>query len=153
MFNLLRCTRIIYLYYKRDDHFIPSWLLTNSTCIATCRSATGEAWHEIMLACLGEKKCDPDSGNTGKECGSVFAYTYFVSFIFLCSFLVRNHLPIWIIFLFFNLNQKINFLSFAWSFFIDLIFHPPRCSISLWPSSWTILSTWPETRLSWARTI
>ncbi|XP_015229541.1 PREDICTED: voltage-dependent P/Q-type calcium channel subunit alpha-1A-like isoform X17 [Cyprinodon variegatus] len=54
------------------------------------RSATGEAWHEIMLACLGEKKCDPDSGNTGKECGSVFAYTYFVSFIFLCSFLMLN---------------------------------------------------------------
>ncbi|MEQ2294191.1 Voltage-dependent P/Q-type calcium channel subunit alpha-1A [Ameca splendens] len=54
------------------------------------RSATGEAWHEIMLACLGEKKCDPDSGNTGKECGSTFAYTYFVSFIFLCSFLMLN---------------------------------------------------------------
>uniref|UniRef100_A0A3B3X7Y3 Voltage-dependent P/Q-type calcium channel subunit alpha-1A n=1 Tax=Poecilia mexicana TaxID=48701 RepID=A0A3B3X7Y3_9TELE len=54
------------------------------------RSATGEAWHEIMLACLGEKKCDPESGNTGKECGSTFAYTYFVSFIFLCSFLMLN---------------------------------------------------------------
>lgn len=67
-----------------------SWLLT-LVCIFSCRSATGEAWHDIMLSCLGEKKCDPDSGNTGKECGSVFAYTYFVSFIFLCSFLVRNH--------------------------------------------------------------
>uniref|UniRef100_A0A8C6KJX9 Voltage-dependent P/Q-type calcium channel subunit alpha-1A n=1 Tax=Nothobranchius furzeri TaxID=105023 RepID=A0A8C6KJX9_NOTFU len=54
------------------------------------RSATGEAWHDIMLSCLGEKKCDPDSGNTGKECGSTFAYTYFVSFIFLCSFLMLN---------------------------------------------------------------
>uniref|UniRef100_A0A3B3CKV4 Voltage-dependent P/Q-type calcium channel subunit alpha-1A n=1 Tax=Oryzias melastigma TaxID=30732 RepID=A0A3B3CKV4_ORYME len=55
------------------------------------RSATGEAWHEIMLACLGEQKCDPDSGNEGKkECGSTFAYTYFVSFIFLCSFLMLN---------------------------------------------------------------
>uniref|UniRef100_A0A8C7ZFY1 Voltage-dependent P/Q-type calcium channel subunit alpha-1A n=1 Tax=Oryzias sinensis TaxID=183150 RepID=A0A8C7ZFY1_9TELE len=55
------------------------------------RSATGEAWHEIMLACLGEQKCDPESGNEGKkECGSTFAYTYFVSFIFLCSFLMLN---------------------------------------------------------------
>lgn len=54
------------------------------------RSATGEAWHDIMLACLGGKECDPASGNTEPECGSTFAYTYFVSFIFLCSFLVRT---------------------------------------------------------------
>lgn len=53
------------------------------------RSATGEAWHEIMLACLGNKECDPLSGNTDPECGSQFAYLYFVSFIFFCSFLVR----------------------------------------------------------------
>ncbi|AWP05166.1 putative voltage-dependent P/Q-type calcium channel subunit alpha-1A [Scophthalmus maximus] len=54
------------------------------------RSATGEAWHDIMLACLGSKECDPASGNTEHECGSTFAYTYFVSFIFLCSFLMLN---------------------------------------------------------------
>ncbi|KAK9540887.1 hypothetical protein VZT92_003308 [Zoarces viviparus] len=54
------------------------------------RSATGEAWHDIMLACLGSKECDPASGNTEPECGSTFAYTYFVSFIFLCSFLMLN---------------------------------------------------------------
>ncbi|KAL1253195.1 hypothetical protein QQF64_017888, partial [Cirrhinus molitorella] len=54
------------------------------------RSATGEAWHEIMLSCLGERPCDGDSGYTGKECGSDFAYFYFVSFIFLCSFLMLN---------------------------------------------------------------
>uniref|UniRef100_A0A8C5DAL2 Voltage-dependent P/Q-type calcium channel subunit alpha-1A n=1 Tax=Gouania willdenowi TaxID=441366 RepID=A0A8C5DAL2_GOUWI len=54
------------------------------------RSATGEAWHEIMLSCLGGQDCDPDSGNTEPECGSTFAYTYFVSFIFLCSFLMLN---------------------------------------------------------------
>ncbi|TNN22433.1 Voltage-dependent P/Q-type calcium channel subunit alpha-1A [Liparis tanakae] len=53
-------------------------------------SATGEAWHDIMLACLGGKECDRDSGNTEPECGSTFAYTYFVSFIFLCSFLMLN---------------------------------------------------------------
>ncbi|XP_056111121.1 voltage-dependent P/Q-type calcium channel subunit alpha-1A isoform X8 [Rhinichthys klamathensis goyatoka] len=54
------------------------------------RSATGEAWHEIMLSCLGKKKCDRLSGNTEAECGSEFAYLYFVSFIFLCSFLMLN---------------------------------------------------------------
>ncbi|XP_072517638.1 voltage-dependent N-type calcium channel subunit alpha-1B isoform X2 [Salminus brasiliensis] len=54
------------------------------------RSATGEAWHEIMLSCLSDKMCDQLSGTTGKECGSDFAYFYFVSFIFLCSFLMLN---------------------------------------------------------------
>ncbi|XP_023813404.1 voltage-dependent P/Q-type calcium channel subunit alpha-1A isoform X10 [Oryzias latipes] len=54
------------------------------------RSATGEAWHEIMLACLGGKECDPLSTNTGPECGSQVAYLYFVSFIFFCSFLMLN---------------------------------------------------------------
>uniref|UniRef100_A0A671NZQ8 Voltage-dependent P/Q-type calcium channel subunit alpha-1A n=1 Tax=Sinocyclocheilus anshuiensis TaxID=1608454 RepID=A0A671NZQ8_9TELE len=54
------------------------------------RSATGEAWHDIMLSCLGKKVCDPLSGNVEAECGSEFAYLYFVSFIFLCSFLMLN---------------------------------------------------------------
>ncbi|XP_016099824.1 voltage-dependent N-type calcium channel subunit alpha-1B-like, partial [Sinocyclocheilus grahami] len=54
------------------------------------RSATGEAWHEIMLSCLSERTCDANSGIHGKECGSDFAYFYFVSFIFLCSFLMLN---------------------------------------------------------------
>ncbi|XP_045922259.1 voltage-dependent N-type calcium channel subunit alpha-1B isoform X3 [Micropterus dolomieu] len=54
------------------------------------RSATGEAWHEIMLACLSNRPCDKLSGTAGKECGSDFAYFYFVSFIFLCSFLMLN---------------------------------------------------------------
>ncbi|XP_059385642.1 voltage-dependent P/Q-type calcium channel subunit alpha-1A-like isoform X3 [Carassius carassius] len=54
------------------------------------RSATGEAWHEIMLACLGGMECDENSGNDGPDCGSNFAYAYFVSFIFLCSFLMLN---------------------------------------------------------------
>ncbi|KAG5832569.1 hypothetical protein ANANG_G00292520 [Anguilla anguilla] len=54
------------------------------------RSATGEAWHDIMLSCLGGKDCDPRSGIKEPECGSEFAYLYFVSFIFLCSFLMLN---------------------------------------------------------------
>uniref|UniRef100_A0A3Q3WH13 Voltage-dependent calcium channel alpha-1 subunit IQ domain-containing protein n=1 Tax=Mola mola TaxID=94237 RepID=A0A3Q3WH13_MOLML len=54
------------------------------------RSATGEAWHEIMLSCLSHRACDKQSGSHGRECGSDFAYFYFVSFIFLCSFLMLN---------------------------------------------------------------
>ncbi|XP_078075293.1 putative voltage-dependent R-type calcium channel subunit alpha-1E [Mustelus asterias] len=51
------------------------------------RSATGESWQEIMLACLSEKRCE---GSSEKRCGTDFAYFYFVSFIFLCSFLMLN---------------------------------------------------------------
>lgn len=54
------------------------------------RSATGEAWHEIMLSCLSHRVCDEISGSHEKDCGSDFAYFYFVSFIFLCSFLVST---------------------------------------------------------------
>nr|XP_043882709.1 calcium channel, voltage-dependent, N type, alpha 1B subunit, a isoform X4 [Solea senegalensis] len=54
------------------------------------RSATGEAWQEIMLSCLSHQECDERSGSRERECGSDFAYFYFVSFIFLCSFLMLN---------------------------------------------------------------
>uniref|UniRef100_A0A803TGK4 Voltage-dependent R-type calcium channel subunit alpha n=2 Tax=Anolis carolinensis TaxID=28377 RepID=A0A803TGK4_ANOCA len=59
------------------------------------RSATGEAWQEIMLSCLGGKGCESDttatSGQNGSEqCGTDLAYVYFVSFIFFCSFLMLN---------------------------------------------------------------
>nr|CAD7439410.1 unnamed protein product [Timema bartmani] len=63
------------------------------------RCATGEAWPNIMLACVAGRPCDPMAGKcstngtfTGKceECGSSLAYAYFVSFIFFCSFLVSG---------------------------------------------------------------
>jgi len=55
------------------------------------RCATGEAWQAIMLACIQGKECDPRSNKKGKpDCGSVWAYAYFVSFIFFCSFLMLN---------------------------------------------------------------
>ena len=45
-----------------------------------------------MLSCMGGKKCDEASDPEAKEdkytCGFDFAVAYFVSFIFLCSFLV-----------------------------------------------------------------
>uniref|UniRef100_A0A8D2J6P1 Voltage-dependent R-type calcium channel subunit alpha n=1 Tax=Varanus komodoensis TaxID=61221 RepID=A0A8D2J6P1_VARKO len=59
------------------------------------RSATGEAWQEIMLSCLEGKGCERDttatSGqNVNERCGTDLAYVYFVSFIFFCSFLMLN---------------------------------------------------------------
>ncbi|XP_075405126.1 voltage-dependent L-type calcium channel subunit alpha-1D isoform X1 [Tenrec ecaudatus] len=57
------------------------------------RCATGEAWQEIMLACLPGKLCDPESDyDPGEEytCGSNFAIVYFISFYMLCAFLIIN---------------------------------------------------------------
>ena len=69
--------------------FLPgqSWAFPPGlTLCPPLRSATGEAWHEIMLSCLSSRACDELANAT--ECGSDFAYFYFVSLIFLCSFLV-----------------------------------------------------------------
>lgn len=63
------------------------------------RSATGEAWQDIMLDCSNrdEVKCDfaSDLGRdketglpTDATCGSSMAFPYFISFYVLCSFLV-----------------------------------------------------------------
>ncbi|XP_059912927.1 voltage-dependent L-type calcium channel subunit alpha-1D isoform X2 [Gadus macrocephalus] len=52
------------------------------------RCATGEAWQEIMLACMPSENCDSESGE--KSCGSGFAIIYFISFYMLCAFLIIN---------------------------------------------------------------
>ncbi|XP_014884223.1 calcium channel, voltage-dependent, L type, alpha 1D subunit, a isoform X8 [Poecilia latipinna] len=57
------------------------------------RCATGEAWQDIMLACMPGKLCDPESDyNPGEEmtCGSGFAIIYFITFYMLCAFLIIN---------------------------------------------------------------
>nr|XP_042895043.1 muscle calcium channel subunit alpha-1 [Parasteatoda tepidariorum] len=57
------------------------------------RSATGEGWQEIMLACLNKPttKCDSRADlSSGDVCGSEVALPYFISFYILCSFLVIN---------------------------------------------------------------
>ncbi|KAM6979676.1 calcium channel, voltage-dependent, L type, alpha 1S subunit, a, partial [Aplochiton taeniatus] len=57
------------------------------------RCATGEAWQEVMLACMYGKKCDPKSDYLpGEEytCGAGFAIIYFMSFYMLCAFLIIN---------------------------------------------------------------
>ncbi|KAL4226359.1 Voltage-dependent calcium channel type D subunit alpha-1 [Mactra antiquata] len=58
------------------------------------RSATGEAWQEIMLACIYDKdsvKCDRLAENKDSDsCGNNFAFIYFISFYIICSFLIIN---------------------------------------------------------------
>ncbi|KAF8773096.1 Voltage-dependent calcium channel type A like protein [Argiope bruennichi] len=54
------------------------------------RCATGEAWQAIMLDCVKGRPCDSKTNKQGDECGSNLAYSYFVSFIFFCSFLMLN---------------------------------------------------------------
>lgn len=67
------------------------------------RSATGEAWQDIMLDCsdreenLCDHKSDAGKNATTKEpidfkCGSSIAFPYFISFYVLCSFLVKKSL-------------------------------------------------------------
>ena len=65
------------------------------------RCSTGEAWPDIMMAATGSKPCDPlvyqKNETTGeildpeKLCGNTpAAFGYFISFIFLCSFIMLN---------------------------------------------------------------
>lgn len=56
------------------------------------RSATGEAWQEVMMACVSgpDVWCDRYSDDFGKRCGTNFAFPYFISFYVLCSFLIIN---------------------------------------------------------------
>uniref|UniRef100_A0A915JC35 Voltage-dependent calcium channel alpha-1 subunit IQ domain-containing protein n=1 Tax=Romanomermis culicivorax TaxID=13658 RepID=A0A915JC35_ROMCU len=54
------------------------------------RCATGEGWQEIMMSCTYGKPCDPTSGKQTNECGSLLAYPYFSTFVFLSSFLMLN---------------------------------------------------------------
>uniref|UniRef100_A0A5K3EJD7 Voltage-dependent L-type calcium channel subunit alpha n=1 Tax=Mesocestoides corti TaxID=53468 RepID=A0A5K3EJD7_MESCO len=56
------------------------------------RSATGESWQEIMLACTPGRKCavDSEDGSEGMNCGSNLAYPYFITFYLFCSFVIIN---------------------------------------------------------------
>ncbi|CDW52786.1 voltage dependent calcium channel type A subunit [Trichuris trichiura] len=61
-----------------------------NSLILLFRCATGEAWQEVTMACVANRRCDPRTGKTQRECGSAFAYAYFTSFVFLSSFLMLN---------------------------------------------------------------
>ncbi|KAL3094183.1 hypothetical protein niasHT_028272 [Heterodera trifolii] len=65
------------------------------------RCATGEAWQEIMLSSTAGKPCaktnalsmalqmlDKSSGVGPQPCGTNMSYAYFVTFVFLSSFLL-----------------------------------------------------------------
>ncbi|XP_066283363.1 voltage-dependent L-type calcium channel subunit alpha-1D-like isoform X4 [Branchiostoma lanceolatum] len=56
------------------------------------RSATGEAWQEIMMSCTvgSGAMCDENSDTPNTQCGSNVAYPYFLSFYMLCAFLIIN---------------------------------------------------------------
>ena len=60
------------------------------------RSATGESWQLIMVSIQTAKQCDPASRppkaerNTIEDCSSWIAIPYFITFVFLCSFLVTD---------------------------------------------------------------
>ena len=85
------------LYEYADDGSDIVW---NVLIFVWCRCATGEAWHEVMLACMYGKKCDAKSDYLpGEEytCGSNFAIIYFMSFYMLCAFLVKPPIIVFII--------------------------------------------------------
>lgn len=72
--------------------------MSRSGAWSLTRCATGEAWQDIMLACMPGKKCAPESepGSSAEgeaPCGSSFAVFYFISFYMLCAFLVSRAGP------------------------------------------------------------
>lgn len=77
--NLFKCI-LLYLTLIR-------FVGATRCCFSLNRCATGEAWPNIMLACL-KGACDAKANKGSEQCGSSIAYAYFVSFIFFCSFLV-----------------------------------------------------------------
>jgi len=67
------------------------------------RCATGEAWPDIMMSAVDGRPCDADAHKWNytkygelymtdpeKRCGSPVTYLYFITFIFLCSFIMLN---------------------------------------------------------------
>lgn len=76
----------------RNNHF----QTFQQAVLVLFRSATGEAWQDIMMDCSGSEKvkCDPRTDEfldkEVKTCGSNIAFPYFISFYVLCSFLIIN---------------------------------------------------------------
>ncbi len=97
-----------------------------------------------MLSCIRGRQCDPralkfENGQVieDKECGSNLAYAYFVSFIFLCSFLVWSRVAFGstLIGLFGSLFYK----SLPFYFLLDVELIRRRHYGQLWlPYAWLI---------------
>ena len=82
------------------------------------RVASGENWPNIMIACGGGAICDKELAavklrepEDQEICGSIFAYLYFVSFVFLCSFLVCSLLFFFFVFFFSMRHSDILFMQ------------------------------------------
>jgi hypothetical protein len=102
-FNLYSKINFLQLFgkMKLDDNTDESQITRNNNfrsfpraLMVLFRSATGEAWQQIMLSITRDKACDPESRPPGAriqddDCASIIAIPYFVSFVCLCSFLVN----------------------------------------------------------------
>ncbi|XP_059167740.1 muscle calcium channel subunit alpha-1-like isoform X5 [Physella acuta] len=92
----------IKLDYNTQIHKNNNFQTFHHAVLVLFRSATGESWQEIMLACSDKDTvlCDPGADQHSEEtnstmkvthtCGNDFAYVYFISFYILCSFLIIN---------------------------------------------------------------
>jgi hypothetical protein len=104
--------------------------LSKTSNLSYSRSATGENWQLIMMSCTSAK-CDPRSESNQSDCGSFFAYIYFVAFYMICSFLVSAAAFAMI------KCQTVHKSLFAGDYHrIAYIF---RSSIYSWQSSWITL--------------
>ena len=52
------------------------------------RAATGEDWFKIMYDCTRTEDCHEPDGHS--NCGTVFGFVYFITFIMICSFIMLN---------------------------------------------------------------
>lgn len=126
------------------SHLFSRWLICVRHACVFSRCATGEAWQEIMLACMPGKLCDPESDyNPGEEmtCGSGFAIVYFITFYMLCAFLVHKNETVFILgFISYQLYLRgvyCTTLSFAVSV-VGVLF-PKDISFHICSSFWSFL--------------
>ena len=91
---LLSVMRFYHLILFTTPVYLMILFINVNIPLSIYRSATGEAWQEIMLACRNHPTvmCDvkAEISKPGETCGSNFAFLYFISFYVLCSFLVST---------------------------------------------------------------
>lgn len=92
LFVKTQLTANCFLNTENFSYFVCLLAYLLQCVLSVNRSATGEAWQEIMMACSNSPTalCDIRSDDRGRHCGTSFAFPYFISFYILCSFLVRR---------------------------------------------------------------
>ena len=96
---ILPVTNAVHVVICHTDH---SKEINWTNCVIA-RCSTGEAWPDIMMSAVADRPCDPGAHSWNyteygelyitdpeKRCGSIITYVYFMSFIFLCSFIMLN---------------------------------------------------------------